>query len=171
MRELVPIKVKIGLKNNGQALYPDFNNMNCIKNSGLDWSKYVDIKGLGWHYDKKCGHKEEDSTSPYGMQHGVLVVDKEFADEAVGRFPGEVEKLTEVKLKEFYDDRAHCHEQDEEIDVNVLQGIKMKQDMGLDLTPQQLKALDPDDETRGIRKNKKKKWDDFKKLKGIKIVQ
>lgn len=171
MRELVPIKVKIGLRSNGHADHPNFNQLNCVKDSSLDWSRYVDIKGLGWHYDKKCGHREEDSTSPYGMQWGVLIIPKEFADEAKDFFPEVIEKLTEIKLEKFYDERAHAHEPNEKIDVNVLQAIKMKQDNGIDLTEDQQKALDPSDDTRGIRKNKKKKWDDFKKLKEIKIVK
>ena len=171
MRELVPIKVKIGLRPNGHADHPDFNILNCVKNSGLDWSKYIDINGLGWHYDKQCGHKEEDPTSPYGIWYGVLIVNKEFADEALAEFPDLIEKLTETKLKDFYDNRAHAHEQDEEIDIQVVQAIKAKQDLGISLTSEQEKAIDPTDDARGIRKNKKKKWDDFKTLKGIKIVQ
>jgi len=171
MRELVPIKVKIGLRPNGHADYPDFNSMTCVRDSGMDWSKYIDVKGLGWHYDKKCGHKEEETDSPYGMQWGVLIVNKEFADEALSTFPSIISKLTEAELEDFYDNRAHAHEQDEEIDTNILQGIKMKQEIGLELTVQQQNALDPNHEAKGIRKNKNKKWSDFKGLKGIKIVK
>lgn len=171
MRDLVPIKVKIGLKENGHAKYPDFNQLDCVMDSELDWAFYINIQGMGWHYDKQCGHKEEDSTSPFGMQWGVLIIPKIFADEAIAMFPDVVTKLTEAKLTSFYNDRAHAHEPDEEINKGILQDIKAKQDLGLPLTPEQENALDPTTETRGIRKNKKKKWSDYKKLKGIKIVQ
>jgi hypothetical protein len=171
MRNLVPIKIKIGLKGNGYAKYPDFGSLNCVKSSGLDWSSYVDVQGTGWHYDKRCGHKEEDSTSPFGIQWGVLIIPKVFADEATAMFPGEVVRLTEAELTTFYDTRSHAHEPDEEIDNTILQAIKVKQDLNLPLTPEQESALDPTTETRGIRKNKRKKWIDYKKLKGIKIAQ
>lgn len=170
MRNLVPVKVKIGLKNNSHAKYPDFNLLDAVKASGLDWSYYVDINGLGWHYDKKCGHKEEAADSLFGMQWGVLVIPQDFADQAAVAFPAEVTKLTEAELEDFYDNRAHAHEPDEEMDATVLQGIKMKQDLGLPLTPQQTAALDPNDDTRGIRKNKRRKWADFKQLVGVNIV-
>lgn len=171
MRNLVPIKIKIGLKENGYQKYPDFNQLDCVKNSGLDWSLYVDVQGAGWHYDKQCGHKEEDFTSPFGIQWGVLIIPKVFANESLTRFPDVVTKLTEAKLSAFYDTRAHAHEPDEEIDNNILQGIKAKQDSNLPLTSDQESALDPSTETRGVRRNKKKRWTDYKKLKGIKIVQ
>jgi hypothetical protein len=32
-REMVPIKIKIGLKANGNAAYPDFNQLQIVKDS------------------------------------------------------------------------------------------------------------------------------------------
>jgi len=170
-RELVPLKVKIGIKENGQAKYPDFNQLQVVKDSGMDWSKYVDIQGLGWHYDKTSGHKEETVDSPFGQQWGVLIVPKVFVTEATTTFPDDCTKLTESELEDFYNNKAHAHEPDEKINEKVLQGIQMKQSLGLSLTEQQIKALDPNDNTPGITKNKRKTWADFKSLVNVKIVK
>jgi hypothetical protein len=172
MRDLVSIKVKIEKRtDNGHHKYPDFSQLQVVKDAGMDWSRYVDVYGLGWHYDKKCGHNEEDASSPFGMQWGVLIVPKEFADQAVSMYPELVSKLDETGLQEFYDNRAHAHEQDEILDTDVLQAIKVKQDLGLALTAGQQEALDPEKDMPGIRKNKRKIWADYKLLTGVKIVQ
>ena len=168
-RELVGIKVKIGLKANGHAKYPTFNDLPIVKASGMDWSKYVDVMGLGWHYDKTSGHKEETQDSPFGQQWGMLIIPEEFATQAVAVFPADVTRLTEVELEDFYDNKAHAHEPDELFDEQVLTGIKMKQDLGIALTTQQVKALDPNDDTPGIRKNKNKKWANKKSIVGVTI--
>lgn len=169
-RQLVPIKVKIGLKSNGNALYPDFNKLQTVADSGMDWAKYIDIYGLGWHYDKVSGHKEETTDSPFGQQWGALIVPPAFADEAIAMYPETTSKLTEAELEDFYNTKAHAHEPDENIDTDILAGIKAKQDLGLSLTADQQKALDPDDHTvRGIVKNRRKRWVDYKTLVGVTI--
>jgi len=169
--DLVPIKVLIGLKEKGYANYPDFNIISRIIRKNLDWSNYVDTYGLGWHYDKKSGHKEHTDDSPYGQQWGVLIIPKEFADEAIRLFPDKVIKMNEEELEIFYDEHAHYHEPDEKIDEKVLNSINSKKEIGRELTENQKKALDPDDPTPGIVKNKKKKWKDFKNLVGVNIVE
>lgn len=186
MRELVPIKVKIGLHTipisdsggphkPGEAKYPDFNSMPVVKGSGLDWSVYVDVMGLQWHYDKKCGHKEEDGTSPHGMQWGVLIVPKEFADQAIDMFPDEISRLTEPELEDFYDNRAHAHEPDNKVNMRALEEFDVQVRSGRTLSPKDQtrynKAMNPNDDTPGITRNKRKKWADFKKLVGVNIVQ
>ncbi len=170
MRSLVPIKVKIGLNEKGQHDYPDFNIMQCVKDSKMDWSVYIDRKGLSWHYDKCCGHNVKTTESPLGEQFGALIIPKEFADEAIATFPNEVTKLTELELEDFYDNHAHTHEPDELIDNNVLIGIELKQRLGLSLTPSQLKALDPEDKALGIRNNNRRKWTGLKKATDTKII-
>lgn len=185
MRDLVPIKVKIGLHQKfsednsgkhepGQAKYPDFNSMQIIKDSGLDWSIYVDVMGLQWHYDKCCGHKEEEATSPAGMQWGALIVPKEFADQAIDTFPDEISRLTESELEDFYDNRAHAHEPDNLVNTKALEEFDAQIKAGKTLSPKDMarynKAIDMSDDTPGIIKNKKKKWADFKKLVGVEIV-
>ncbi len=51
-RDLVPIKVIIGTRENGHADHPDFSALPSVVASGMDWSKYVDTFGSGWLYDK-----------------------------------------------------------------------------------------------------------------------
>jgi hypothetical protein len=175
MRDLVPIKVKIGLKSNGHAKYPNFNQLYTVQVKGMDWAHYVDTMGLSWHYDKTSGHKEDTADSPFGQQWGMLIVPKEFADEAILAFPDTVSKMTEVECEDFYDNKAHAHEPDELVDEIALKAFEIKEKMGVSLSSEEKikkdKALDPNDPTPGIKKNLNKKWVDFKALKGVNIVQ
>lgn len=170
MKDLVPLKVKIGQRPNGHADHPDFNLLASVAASGIDWSRYVDLYGDGWHYDKQCGHKEEDATSPRGMQWGVLLVPAQFASEALDAFPSLCSVLSEAEFSDFYDNRAHAHEPDEHIDAAIVEGINAKKGAGKALTQQQVDALDPDKPTPGIRKNKLRLWADAKAHKGINLV-
>jgi hypothetical protein len=157
-RELTPLKVKIGLKTNGHALYPSFNDLPVVQASGMDWALYIESDGAGWHYDRISGHKDDTLDSPIGQQWGMLLVPKDFADEAIAIFPDECSIMTALECQDFYDNKAHIKEPDEYFDNEILSGIKMKQDLALELTAEQVKALDPDDDTPGIRKNKGKTW-------------
>lgn len=170
MKDLVPIKVKITLNTAGAAKYPSFNALSAVQQSGMDWSKYIDTFGSGWLYDC-CGHKEEEAGSPAGQQWGMILVPKVFADEAVAKFPNECSKLTEAEAEDFYDKKHARDQRDEEIDVEVLQGIKLKQDLNIPLTKQQQDAINPVKEERGVRKNKNKKFTDYKQKRGFRVVQ
>lgn len=187
MRNLVPIRVKIGLWNTkttdaggehlpGHAKYPNFNILPVISVSGMDWSVYNDVLCCCWHYDKKCGHKEEDLVygSPVGVQFGVMMVPQQFAIEALDVFPGEVTELTKIELQDFYDNRAHAHEPDELLNQAALDPFEAAVKGGKTLNAAQQiaydKALDPNDEAPGITKNKRKKWVDFKALVDINII-
>ena len=171
MRNLVPLKVKIELTGQGQHKYPNFNILPSVQTARIDWSHYIDIHGSGWHYDKCCGHEVETPESPAGVQYGVLLVPKSFADEAVLLFPDKCVKLTEAEFQPFYDVHAHGHEPDEQIHLEVLQEIDMKKRFGIPLTAQQTLALDVTNDVRGIRKNKRRFWVDYKAMRGISIVQ
>ena len=173
MTNLVPIKVKIGIRDSGHADHPNFNTLQVIMSSGLDWAKWIDINGSGWLYDNGCGHKEEDLTyqSPIGMQWGMLLVPKQFAEEAISMFPDLITKLSETDCESFYNDRHANDFPEEEIDSEKLQAIKAKQDVGVTLTAEDQLSLDPTNDTAGIRKNKRKKWVDYKILKGYNVVQ
>ena len=157
-RKLTALKVKIGLKDSGQAKYPDFNQLQVVKDMNMDWAKYVDTHGLGWHYDKTSGHKDDTDDSPFGQQWGCLVVPAAFATQAVAMFPDDCEIIDDTAFGKFHDEKAHAHEPDELIDKTILDGIKVKQDLGLELTATQTKALDPEDDTPGIRMNVTKTW-------------
>lgn len=168
-RQLSALKVIIRLKTDGGALYPNFNSLSTVQATGLDWSRYVDVYGLGWHYDKTCGHTQEAVGSPVGTQIGVLIVPKTFVDEAISTFPSDCSKLTELELEDFYNNKAHVTEPDELFDMEILEGIQFKQSFGLALTAQQIDAIDPTKDTPGIRKNKSRLWADYKKETSITI--
>lgn len=170
MRDLKPVKVTIGLKADGSAAYPDFNQLEAVQAAGTDWAKYIDIHGLGWQYDKSSGHQDDTEASPVGQQFGVLIVDKVFADQAIAKFPETCVALDETQLEDYYDNCAHAHEQDEIINEKIVSGIAAKKALGLELTEDQTNALDITSEVKGINKNPNKKWADFKAKKGIKIV-
>ncbi len=168
---LVPLKIKIGKRENGSAKYPDFNRIKVVQDLAIDWSVYIDSKGTGWHYDKTSSHSDNTVDSPFGQQFGSILIPKEFADEAIDMFPEECTILTEEEFEDFYDNKAHVKDSEEIIDEGILTKIKLKKDLGLKLTAEQEDAIDIEKEQKGITKNKNKKWKDYKLSKGIKIVK
>jgi len=171
MTNLVPIKVKIGIRSNGEADHPNFNVLQSVIKSGLDWAKYVDKEGSGWLYDNCCGHKEDTPESPRGIQYGLLLAPKEFADEAIARYPDLITKLDEAACQIFYEEHHSNEFSSEEVDTELLQAIQAKKSLGIVLTAEDNDAIDPTTDTRGIRKNKSKMWIDFKAKRGYLIVQ
>ncbi len=194
MPNLTALRVKIGLRPNGHADHPDFNTLAVVIASGLDWSKYVDSQGLGWHYDKTSGHKDDDAGSPIGEQGGMLVVPETFADEALVAFPALCTRLTEAQCTSFYDTKAHAHEEAEKRDDSVISGLRQE----LELVKETLSdpnlpdpsaartrlenrlavlrlrlrtALDPDDPAPGVRKNMRRRWVDMKARAGVTYVE
>ena len=160
-RVLTAIKVTIGLNGNGHK-YPEFNRLPIVQQSGIDWSYYVDQQGLSWHYDHCCGHKRVTSDSPYGVQHGVLVIPEDFAVQAVATFPEVVVRLSELELAAFYDTHGHGHEPEMLVDNDILRSYELMEARGMKLSQDQLKALDPDDKKPGICKNPRRYWKDYK---------
>lgn len=187
MTDLVPIKVRIGLRPNGHADHPDFNLLPPeVRDGGLDWSIYIDRFGIGWHYDKVCGHKETDAGNPdvpadhghrcteFGVQYACTLVPEPFALAAVAKFPGAVAIIDETSFESFYDDRAHAQEPDILRDADVLRAIRDQMALEADplvTTPEptlsekraRTDALDPDVQSvRGVRKNLRRRWADAK---------
>lgn len=173
---LVPLKVTIGLKIDEQGrrvhAFPPFNDMPADVRDEMDWSFFVDKYG-GWHYDKCCGHAEEDldAGSRRGFWLGMICVPKAFADSAVAQFAGTCQIMTEDEAKDFYDNRCHVHEPAVKEDVKVLQSIAAKKVAGIELSDDDTNALDVDHPMSGRRKNKLKTWDGFKESRGITITQ
>lgn len=165
MADLVPIKVKIGLKKNNHCLYPDFNSLPVVQEAKQDWAYYVGT----WYYDNKCGHDEEDKYSPIGYWYGMLLIPEEFASQAKKKFPDEIEILSEADTEKFYNERHAIHFPDEDIDTQLLEGISLKKQLGIPLTLHQKRAIDPEDEIKGITKNKNKTWKDHAKSRKINI--
>ncbi len=175
MRELAAIKVKIGIKksgrNAGHHQYPDFGQLLAVRNSGMDWARYVDVHGESWHYDNVSGHRDDDVDSPFGNWDGMLIVPVEFADQAVQMFPDVVSRLTETECGDFYDNRCHVHEPEFHESKDVLQAMAAKRQLEIAETPEDVKALDPDDKTPGIVRNERRRWTDFKGKAGIEFKE
>ena len=171
-RQLVPIKVVI--EDGRHFKYPDFNALPVVKTwsaaNGGDWSNYIDVEGTGWKYDNIGSFARDDGETPQGKWCALLFIPKQFAQEATSIFPDLVTVLDETACEIFYETRHAAEFPDENVDNEILTGIKLKQDLGLNLTPNQNKALDPTDNTPGIRKNKDKKWADFKGEKNIEVI-
>lgn len=168
-KDLVAIRVKIGLRGGRQAKYPNFNALGAVIQSGLDWSEYIDLHGSGWLYDC-CGHHDHEDDSPVGQQWGMLLVPHDFAEQAAAKFPDDVTRLTPAQAEHFYD---HCCARDlpdEEIDERVLAPIRLKQEVGQPLTDAQRQALDPNHPARGIRKNHRKRLADLTARRGWRVV-
>lgn len=167
---LIPLKIKIGLKRTGNAAYPNFKLAMNALSIAEDWAHYVDRFG-GWHYDKVAGHQEHDPAfdSPAGMQWGMLLVPREFAEQAVEMFPEVCEPLDEATAETFYDVRAHAHEPEMHEDLEELQRIAALEQLGEDVTDRKRRALDPDDPAPGRRRNKRKTWQGYKVQRGIEV--
>ncbi len=177
MRALIALKFNAGLhteKNEkkgweiGHAKYPDFNQVSLETRKNMDWSHYIDAFGIGMQYDKACGHKEEGDT-PFGEQCCVIAVPEDVAIEALKLFPEDLTRLTPKVFETFYNDKAHAHESGDHIDKEVLDAIKAKEDLSIDV-PEKVNALDRNHSDRGIRKNHNKTWSDFKVKAGVEIV-
>jgi hypothetical protein len=176
-RNLVALRFQAGLHTEdnkakgwatGNAKYPDFNQVSLANRNGMDWSKFVDAFGIGMQYDKDCGHKEEAAHSPHGEQCCVVAVPEAFAVEAMSKLPGLV-RLTEAEFIDFYDNKAHAHEEDDFTDTDTLNAIAAKEAAGL-AVPEKGKAFDRNDKAYGVRKNHNKRWADFKKKSGVEVV-
>ena len=183
-RELAAIKINVGLRQNGHHDYPDFNRLASVVAAGMDWSYYVDAHGIGWHYDKVSGHKEEEPGSPYGMQWSVLIVPEQFALEAIAEFPTLITRMTEVECEAFYNDRAHAHEDETLRDDALLASLDFEQrhldarvrenpqdqaakDSQAALRAKTARAYDLDDPQPGRKKNHNRRWVDVKARRGI----
>jgi hypothetical protein len=170
--ELVPLKVKIGLKNGGGHQFPNFNALDAGVRDNMDWSHFVDKFG-GWHYDKVAGHHDDDAVndSPPGIWIGMLMVPEDFADAAIAAFPAVCHVCNEVDCADFYDNRAHKHEPAIKEDKEVLMAIQAKRALGIDEDQGDIDAMDPDHPAMGRRRNKLNTFDDFKTQKGITVKQ
>jgi len=171
--ELKGLKVKItqvasGAKA-GQHLYPAFNSLAVIISSGMDWSRYVDVYGKGWKYDKTSGHKDDSVGSPLGQQWGLLLVPAAFADQAVAAFPSECTILTDVEIGTFWEEKVTVYDNSVITEAEVLTAIKARDDLSIARTAEDVKALDPDDPTPGVINNKEKLWADYKTKHGVTI--
>lgn len=183
-RDLAAIRVRIARATDGRAKYPAFGSLPSVQASGLDWSQYVDVHGLGWQYDQTSGHDDETADSPAGQQWGMLIVPETFADEAVAAFPAECSRLTEAECQAFYDDKAHVREPDELADETLLSALNSQRQLLAALVADDpgdtkstdaltalkariRRALDPVDSEPGVRRNPNRRWTDRKARSGV----
>lgn len=171
--ELVPIKVRIGLKSVKSKMlhaHPDFNTLPEELRDGLDWSHYVDKFG-GWKYDNVAGHSDHDpdNDSPNGMWLGMLLVPEAFAQAAVEKFPEQCFFLTETECERFYEDRHTFDQPEINDDTETLQAVAAKRAAGIPEDDQDRNAMDPDNPMRGRRRNKTKTFAGYKQQRGISV--
>lgn len=82
----------------------------------------------------------------------------------------DVAGMTEVELEDFWDNKSHANEPDQFEDEDALQAIAAKRQLGISESAQDVRALDPDDEHFGIRKNRRKSWARFKTFRDWEIT-
>ena len=167
---LAALKVKIGIKLDGSALYPDFNSLPSVTG---DWSTWIDINGPGWLYDKVTGHQDDTIESPKGQQWGVILAPETFVDEVVAAFPETCARITEPELDAFYGAQIAPMEDAVRRDEAVLSSLaSLKQlapnDVVLDV--QITRALDPTNPAPGVQTNPRKDWATFKVARNITVV-
>ncbi len=176
MVEVVPIKVLIGLRPNGEADHPDWTQLPL---QAVDGERHEDHQIVKWTYDKSSGHEEATVDSPRGQQFGMLLVTQQFATEAVATFPTLVTVMTEAEAQDFWDNKAHAHMASERRDTSELSSLHAEFILIRDLAQEfpgntklqnrlaalkalLQKALDPDDPAPGVKKNKLRLWADAK---------
>lgn len=166
--ELIPLKVKIGLRGNGNHKFPEFNLLPPAVRDNIDWSIFIDRFG-GWHYDQISGHDNEDVDSPQGNWNGMILVPNSFAQAAITQFPESCSILSETDAEKFYNERGHVRDPEIKEDTTILQAIVAKATLGIAQDQSDTNALDPDHPASGRRRNKKKTWSGFKTNQGITV--
>ena len=168
--DLVPLRVKIRYGKHSatgkkQHLFPNFNQLPSNLRGDMDWSEYIDVYGTGWHYDNKSGIGEVDSVNPDpDIWFGCFCVPLDFATAAVALFPADVEIVNEVAFENFYNNRAHDHVPAIADDIEALQALKIRIELGnlQKIDQEYIKAMDPDDTTPGRTRNPTKTWEGCK---------
>jgi hypothetical protein len=199
MVELVPLRVKIGMRQGGGASYPPFNDLPVIvdlrkADTEDDWAYYVDREGGGWLYDKSSGHGDDNAVdhgmdpldasrswaSPKGQQWGVILVPAAFADEALAAFPGDVDELDEIACEAFYDGCIGTHLTAEIVDarakdqVDIIEkraALRSDKQPTADEAALLAKVLDPDDPEPGVRRNPNKTFKGMMAKRGFKVAK
>jgi hypothetical protein len=104
------LQVEIKRKPHGGFLYPDFDKLQVVKDSLLEWEgkasakwpMYIDEYGSGWMYDKTSDHRSISVNSPRGTWLGIMAVPDDFADQADAMF-STCTVLTDGESETFYE--------------------------------------------------------------------
>lgn len=174
--KVVPIRVTIGLRANGQADHPDWQLLPLAATGNP-----TDHMCGGWMYDKQSGHQEHSVDSPMGQQFGVLLVSEQFADEAVAKFPSIITQITdESELETFIEEHVTAHLSEFNYDLDELQALKTELDLleatnapqpAVNAHKQKIKdALDVTKNVRGKNVNRGKKYGHMKEDRSIDLA-
>lgn len=171
--DLVPIKVKIGLRPNGHADHPDWSKLQPAL-GGDDPETHM---FYGWRYDKTSGHKEHTVDSSIGFQYGVKLVTAALATAALVQWPSLITVLNETELAAFWDDKANAGISATRRNVQALEGLKVERDLRVALAlstttidAEIADALDPDKDDPGLTIDHMARWSTAKVRLDIKIV-
>lgn len=107
------LKVKITRRPKGGFLYPNFDTLQTVIDSPLEWEgktsakwpMYVDEHGSGWMYDHTSDHRSVSVDSPRGVWLGMMVVPDDFADQAIVAFPATCSILKDSDAQTFYEEK------------------------------------------------------------------
>ena len=173
--ELVALKIKIGMRGNGEWKYPEFNRIQPQFRGNANWENFIDVYG-GWCYDNVATHADIDEFSPEsGVRIGCILVPEAFAMEAVEMFPETVSVCPEAEYESFYNDRVMVAAASEKIDTEAVNGLRAKygQPTGLldasVMSDEDKEMLDPEHPRAGITRNKKKTFADIKKQRALSL--
>lgn len=179
-REGVPIKVKIGLRPNGYADYPDWTALPLAVDAPDREAREAIVSAhqiVKWVYDACCGHEEDEPDSPVGMQWGMMIVTEQFADEAMALWPNLVFEMTEAEAEAFWNGRGMARVPDQGTDTEIITGLESQLNLmtarAMDTTAINDKidrALDPDDPEPGITRNVTKTWQGAKGRMGFGVI-
>jgi hypothetical protein len=163
MKEVVALKIKIGLRENGQADHPDWDSLPIT-------GAAKDHQFGSWKYDKSSGHKEDTPGSPYGMQWGMMMVSPTLAKAALKAWPNKTSIMKPSEVPAFWEKCHTAHMREVDLDGNILTALNAELDlrtkMRLPLTKVKediKKALDKDHTAPGVRRSKYKEFAEFKK--------
>jgi len=169
VRTLAALKVKLLLEPTnpaGRMGYPDFSQLQAVKDAGVPWVKYIDTFTSGWKYEM-TGMLDEDAESPFGEQYALLFAPEEFVTQAVATFPDRCVELSEADARTWYEGKYAPQLPAKRIDRDVVEAIQAKKAAGLAMDADDTAALDETDPTPGIRTNPLKRFADMKTAKGI----
>lgn len=121
---LMPIRVKIGLKDSGGHKYPPFDAIPAEIRRYQTWTRFIDQYGSGWFYDHLHGHGEGDYA--HGEWSGCILVPEAFALAAEAMFPEDVTVLNEAAFAQFYDEKHSVRIPSMKYDSDRLAGIESK---------------------------------------------
>lgn len=189
-REVVAIKVLIGLRPNGHADHPNWHQLPMAQAVGTTSMRDDEILEarqavinqhihVGWKYDKTSGHQDDSAESPFGQQFGMLMASEQFASEAKTLFPTLIERMDETGVRDFWENKAHAHLPKNNLDNDALLGLQAERALKVERKATLVElaevdariddALDPLSPTPGVRKNHNKLWADAKVRVGVTV--